>query len=946
MSCERGTAVTVISSSPTGRARFADDRNADDRTSTEWYGIEHVSDSVKDIQRRLGISDADVLRCSEVYQRACQASGVLHLSDLGRVLEELTGNVLDAGELATLTEHFSEPSNLVSFESLLEALVSTHAYQSEHAENMLKSIGHKSRKDIKHSLADPDTRIRFEGIPISVVRRFLDAELEQMAACLSLPFALVLFISFCCAVSFHSGIEVIHAERQALAFDLEENALFNYLDTRPLENGRVADKNFFKVNTLADFWSWLQLGLVPIFWGDHAWNVNEIWSNIRFLCSPLKTRFDGFGLVAPTSSFASEAAVFNQSCPDEVESQHKRRWQGSTPTYRYFHAFIGGVRLRQEQAVQVECPQVSTFGRNVHSGTCIEASPQWMTPEPWWGYFFGNEEQVNLPGAETTFLLAGLPPKEIIAKLQGLERSGWFSPLTNKVELVFTTYNPHIDLLMVSHLSLFLNTAGHFHHIVQSQGFWLTAFPGWWSYVADSIWLLSLAKIFVDEVAALCRWCRSSGIIKGTRSYFRKLSSWVEWLNIAAGSVILVWFYAYLADLEVLRGYLQEADFGVPGSWKNAKVREAYFDHVHRMAASSDTRFMALAVYPLVMITKVFQVCAGQPRLALVTSTISQAAVDVVHFGLVFLSVFALFTEAAVLLFGTGLPRFATFTRAADTAFHVLIGDFDWDELREPGDLPAAMWYWSFIWLLNLVMLNMMLVMIMDVYTETRGAVGRDSETLWSQAAEIYRRWRELRAGKRVSLDYIQACLGKIESDCEETNLTMFIIMEQVDGLGKLQASRLMKNALSFWDQELTQSQSLADTSMRIQAMAADFEGLKVSIGSLLHMSHLSGVLLTQGRRKPPTRIENGQEVKSDKQPAKVENGQKAQSDEVIIDDSFLDQTRGMCSPEVLERLARMEARFESRFDQFHEKLSSLESKINASIDQSTIKSQFELSRV
>ena len=58
-------------------------------------------------------------------------------------------------------------------------------------------------------------------------------------------------------------------------------------------------------------------------------------------------------------------------------------------------------------------------------------------------------------------------------------------------------------------------------------------------------------------------------------------------------------------------------------------------------------------------------------------------------------------------------------------------------------------------------MLNMLLAIIMDTYMQVKGRVGH-CETLWSQAKEIYRRYRQLKRGERVSLSHIVKHLRKI----------------------------------------------------------------------------------------------------------------------------------------------------------------------------------------
>jgi hypothetical protein len=124
----------------------------------------------------------------------------------------------------------------------------------------------------------------------------------------------------------------------------------------------------------------------------------------------------------------------------------------------------------------------------------------------------------------------------------------------------------------------------------------------------------------------------------------------------------------------------------------------------------------------------------------MVTRTLSQAAVDIIHFAVVFFTVFVIYALSALIIFGKELQHFANFHRALHTTFLVILGDFDWDSMIHVGRPQSYLWFWSLIWLVNLVMLNMLLAIVMDVYTEVRKGILANThiETMWSQAWEIY----------------------------------------------------------------------------------------------------------------------------------------------------------------------------------------------------------------
>merc|ERR1711904_537481 len=78
---------------------------------------------------------------------------------------------------------------------------------------------------------------------------------------------------------------------------------------------------------------------------------------------------------------------------------------------------------------------------------------------------------------------------------------------------------------------------------------------------------------------------------------------------------------------------------------------------------------LALSLYPLVIIFRLFKAFSAQPRLAVVTRTMKNAMSDLLHFMLVFCSVFVSFAISGVVLFGREVYGFTTFPRAMNSCF-------------------------------------------------------------------------------------------------------------------------------------------------------------------------------------------------------------------------------------------------------------------------------------
>eukprot|EP00971_Amphidinium_carterae_P205037 4069386-Amphidinium_carterae.1 len=117
-----------------------------------------------------------------------------------------------------------------------------------------------------------------------------------------------------------------------------------------------------------------------------------------------------------------------------------------------------------------------------------------------------------------------------------------------------------------------------------------------------------------------------------------------------------------------------------------------------------------MAAYPIIIVVRLFKAFKAQPRLALVTRTMTSAATDLIHFGIVcfpeyswegrgwhnklrhailailrFSSVFLAFAVAGVMLFGGEVLDFGTLDRAIIACFRVVHGDFQWDEISRVG---------------------------------------------------------------------------------------------------------------------------------------------------------------------------------------------------------------------------------------------------------------------
>eukprot|EP00931_Biecheleriopsis_adriatica_P090894 TRINITY_DN64801_c0_g1_i1.p1 TRINITY_DN64801_c0_g1~~TRINITY_DN64801_c0_g1_i1.p1 ORF type:complete len:902 (+),score=111.03 TRINITY_DN64801_c0_g1_i1:115-2820(+) len=787
---------------------------------------------------RLGMSADEVNACYIAFQEAdVDGSGTVDFRELCALLERLAGTQLSVDDIDTLNRRFKLSAGLLAFHDFLGAYCSTSVYEHRNLKKMITCIGSQSRKQLRESLLDPHSRVRFSGVPLQAVQGYLREQVAEKEACLNLPWVLLLFISFLCSVSWHQRTHVLQGQRHAIIQDLEENANFAYGEPVPWENPRTGFKNLYNVVAFADFWSWMNLGFVPLYWAE-GWDSSEAMANTLARCTSHAQKLQSY--IGLDLQGIPSAAEFSK-CPEQAtDLSFLEAWKGnlSSQKYLWFNSVVGGVRLKQSRAVVIDCPGDKAYASHLHSGLCIEPVDRaWSKPESW-----SSWHMEDVAGGETVFISSGIPQAGVRQQLRDLEKAAWLNPLTTRVEMLFITYNPHIDLLVVVRVGLDISSSGHFHRSIDPVPLWLDIFHNsWYCYLADIVWLLCSTRILLLEVHELGRNLCHKGMRQGMKDYAR-LSNAIDWASTLSGLLIAIVFVIHLDELERLKGYLRQCSLGAVGSWSDLSLRAEFFDYAHSVAAADNIRRRLLAVYPFVLISRVFKVCAGQPRLGLVTRTISAAGVDVIHFGSVFIGVFALFTTSAMILFGSQDANFSSFARAADSTIHILMEDFEWDDLHETGRLPGAIWYWTFIWVMDMLLLNMLLAIVMDVYTECRGTLRHDAETIWSQAHQMYRRFRDKQLGKRLALAHVKTCVEDFihlsKKDPKDV-VTVSSLMNVVPGLKEDQSLRILTNALHHLEEDAEERKGLADVFSTLSTLSKQVTQVQTSTYSLIHMSDL-----------------------------------------------------------------------------------------------------------
>lgn len=529
------------------------------------------------------------------------------------------------------------------------------------------------------------------GIPRKEFVSYLSQEMAESESCRSMPFAVCIIILYACSATAHENSEVVYGVQTAIEMELEFNTYYAYT------GDGVGHKSLHDISSFPEFWSWMYLGYAP-----------KVFSNSKVIPQEL---------------------VDTSTTTPEPQKDPQRGM------FLNYNRIMGGVRimkkkstpgnLEKEHGCDTEEELVAPYG-----SPCVGGRGHELRPEKWEMWKFGDAE-------ETEWLYAHEDLSVIKSKIEKFYTEGWMNNETTVVQIDLPVYNAEFGMYTLTKVSVFFSRGGYIWKDISSY----SCFADWWPRLAyivvDVSFVTCIAYIAVKELLEARLVLVTYGPLKFLKKYLNFWNS-VDWIAVLAGAAVVVNFrhnYKYTnilneaaIDLSRIDPY-EDAD-GEFGKRSEAAII-ALEDEIHY---AQSFRY-AMAAYPLVVIMRIFKAFSAQARLAVVTDTIVYASVDLFHFMIVFVSVFSAFCVSGVTFFGRDFDEFSTPARAFNQLFRALMGDLDWEKLRQAGRYEGMLFLLFFRIMMSLVMINLLISMIMDAYNKTK-AMNKGAEMIWEELGQ------------------------------------------------------------------------------------------------------------------------------------------------------------------------------------------------------------------
>lgn len=671
------------------------------------------------------------------------------------------------------------------------------------------------------------------GVPQWIYSNWIKDEIEREAACLELPFTILLLVAFSVLAIHYIGQETVTIVEEAVVNDIVENANFAWAHN-------FGHKGIDDVNNFADFWSWCRLGFIPLVAPRDPWMYSEDLGKAVPQRSGLPT-YDATALPKrwPMPGYRQDVPVRND--------------------YLRYARIVGGFRFRQTvtQASDERCifPGDTGLFRQWLGKPCTGRIDVYLPPDLYATEALGSPERVEWFFTETedhdTLLQRAIDMEDGCVSARAQNRSclctwcqaqspphPWLNELTARVEISFVIYNAQYGLYSMALINFWFSRTGQIHKLVDIKTSWaglLVRDYGDLAAVALSgvIWLFSIVYVAhseAKEIIDLLRTKRKPWYLVVTDHY---IGFWncVDWISIAIAAAITGLFVRL--NLEIMSVNSSLADFAkaaVPSGSQRSHARDmeqirSFYDKVENMTSAESMFRIWLCVYPVILMLRLFKSFAAQPRLAVVTNTFKTAWDDLVHFALVFFSVYLCMAVNAILFFGQDSVDFSTIDRAFHSCFMAMLGSWDWEEMKGIGLIRAFLWLFAFMLIMVMLLLNMLLAIIMESYSQVK-VLAENEPSLGMQIQNMIRRFQQNRRGERVRLKDIWAALLKYEGHDDDAMLrsdrVIFprFLVDIVPGIPKSQALRTLttsKEAYDLLNQEPFDPKELKETLERTE---------------------------------------------------------------------------------------------------------------------------------
>jgi len=439
--------------------------------------------------------------------------------------------------------------------------------------------------------------------------------------------------------------------------------------------------------------------------------------------------------------------------------------------------------------------------------------------------------------------------------IKQLELTNWASADTNGLHFRYDVYGLESQMFAIVEIRVAFDKFGVCSSRVVTSAVPVRSYPSNLIMMViyatvDVLYVLFWFLPMLQETKTLILHMKHVGIADGFFGYWG-LWNCVDWLAIIMGIVLtIIWMNTCLAMEAIeVQALLVQSD----GQWSltptamglDVGTLEVVQERFATITSMHFTMHLVMGATVVCIMLKFFKAFQANPRLQLVTDTLVRAASDIFHFSVVFCAVFLGFAVTGHIFLGTDLPQFRSFGSSIDTCFIVLMGEFGWyadASISEEGlssGLPyiiLMIWFWFFMVFVLLIMINMLLAIVLEHYTELVHEVSKDDEAiaLWTQTARYIEKRRHTK--DHIPLGHLLMQLEDDDTPCHtDPKVTKESLQDSFPKMTHTEAAHLydwlkaaaLRGSVDYDDEMLVRMKAMGE---HVDQLAADLHVVKLNV--------------------------------------------------------------------------------------------------------------------
>jgi hypothetical protein len=325
----------------------------------------------------------------------------------------------------------------------------------------------------------------------------------------------------------------------------------------------------------------------------------------------------------------------------------------------------------------------------------------------------------DILSSSVTLLSVRMNSTEAVAAIEALKQAGsWIDDLTQSLEVTVVTFNGDISSYAVTTLTMDFQDGGFIDlsaaTISAKSKLYMSARP----YVSDALLVVCFFFVLGRQITDL--WRNRTRVVAHVLMDFWHT---VDYMS----TILIVAFYAIWAVIFMTNRNSSFRDkiaalSATDAAWRTdseeSKDMEDVIAKLNRIAHLTIALRLVATATIIVMGLRILDRFRFHPRLNLLSQTVALSLSKFGAFFVVCVVVIVTFALSGHVIFGDRASEFSTVKASLESCVNILFGNFDYESIKGLYVPVSIIYYWSYIIIASLILLNMMLAIVLDTYGE------------------------------------------------------------------------------------------------------------------------------------------------------------------------------------------------------------------------------------